>query len=159
MRFIAFLFLFSGGAEAASLDGIWCNVSPVELEAGIRETTCGPGTVGLTLSQGEKDFRMAGVELLCGEAIEPVFLPFHLSVIEGDLYTMGFNVGSLGEAGAEFTLGNENFTSTDFVFRFNPEGTLFYDERTRDLEGWTINRNRGTFRRMPAGTRSCGGGR
>jgi len=142
-------------AEAAELDGLWCNVSPVQLEAGIREKTCAPGTVGITFQENGKDFRQAGVELLCGEEIDPVFLPFHLLQIEGALYTSSFNVGWLKGGAAEFTLGSEDFTATDFILRPNADGTLFYDEATRDLEGWIINRNRGTFRKMPVGSRSC----
>jgi hypothetical protein len=139
------------------LHGVWCNTSPVELEAGIKSVQCGPGTVGLTLASGGKEFRLAGVELLCGEEISPVFLPFHLSVLEGELYTTGFRVGSLGAEGASFTLGNEDFTATEFTFRAEAGGALFYDEATRDLEGWIINRNRGHFRKIPAGTRTCAG--
>jgi hypothetical protein len=148
---------FSVAASAASLDGTWCNTGTIELEAGIRSVQCGAGTVGLTFSENEKEFRAAGVELLCGSEINPVFLPFHFTVIEGDLYTSGFHVGWLKDGSAAFTLGNPDFTTTDFVLRAGGAGELFYDEVTRDIEGWTINRNRGTFRKMPVGTRTCAG--
>ncbi|RZA05749.1 MAG: hypothetical protein EOP11_12085 [Proteobacteria bacterium] len=147
----------SANAGELNLNGLWCNSGQMELEAGIRETRCGPGTVGITISHNGPEFRLAGVELLCGEEIAPVFLPFHLQVIEGDLYTSGFNVGSMSEEGAEFTLGNPDYTATNFTLRKAGPGALFYDEVTRDLEGWVINRNRGEFRLMPAGTRTCAG--
>ena len=144
-------------AHGAGLAGFWCNSGPIELEAGIKATTCPAGTVGMALEHTTKGLRAAGVELLCGEDISPVFAPFHLAIVEGSLYTAGVQVGTIAEEGAFFTLSHEYFTRTDYELRLGAAGAMAYDEVTRDVEGWVLNRNRGEFRLMPVGTRSCAG--